>query len=252
MGPSTAVATRVYVGVGVSTHGRHGPLSKRVAVPLVDAPPAPPAPTVIYDQSAITVAWAGGDAPKADAPLPSYPLGVSAPSFAYNVYEVPSSTAAPSGGGAPASGESRLTKSPTSDRTYSDTRMDWGTERCYAVRAIESLGDLKLESGESAPRCVTLENTFPPAPPKGLQAVASEGSISLIWEPNGEKDLVGYLVLRGVAPGALAPVTPTPIPDTNFKDTVPSGVRYTYAIVAVDKWGNKSGRSESVDETARD
>jgi hypothetical protein len=254
VGPSTAVATRIYAGVGVSTRGRHGPLSKRVTVPLVQAPPAPAAPTVTYDEAAITVTWAGDDAPKADAPLPSYPLGASAPTLAYNVYEVPPAVrdAASEGRPAPASGETRLTKSPTTERTYTDARMDWGKERCYAVRAIESLGDLKIESEESAPTCRTLENTFPPKPPTNLQAVASEGAISLIWDPNGERDLAGYIVLRGMAAGELAPVTRSPIADTNFKDTVPSGIRYTYAVIAVDKYGNKSGRSNTVDETARD
>ena len=41
------------------------------------------------------------------------------------------------------------------------------------------------------------------------------------------------------APGTeLVPVTPAPIPDTNFRDTVPSGARVTYAVQAVDKAGN--------------
>mgnify|MGYP000474274054 CR=1 FL=1 len=41
----------------------------------------------------------------------------------------------------------------------------------------------------------------PPAAPTGLQAVAGDGAVSLIWEPNSESDLAGYLVLRAVAPG---------------------------------------------------
>ncbi len=255
VGPSTVVATRIYASVGVSTRGRHGPLSKRVAVPLVPAPPAPPAPIVTYDEAAITVTWAGDDAPKAGALLPSYPLGASPPTFAYNVYDIPrqgATTSSRAAAPASTSGETRLTKSPTTDRTYTDTRMDWGKERCYAVRAIESLGDLNIESEDSAPKCVTPVDTFPPASPKNLQAVASEGAISLIWDANAESDLAGYIVLRGMAAGELVAVTRSPIADTNFKDTVPSGVQYTYAVIAVDKYGNKSGRSNTVDETARD
>jgi predicted small lipoprotein YifL len=255
VGPSTAVATRIYAGVGISTKGRHGPLSKRVAVPLVKAPPAPPRPTVTYNESAITVAWPEDNAPQAGEPLPSHPLGVSAPTFAYNVYEVPSAPTSPptdAAAAAAAPGETRLTKSPITDHTFSDPRMDWGKERCYVVRAIESLGELNIESPDSAPGCATLEDTYPPAPPKNLQAVASEGAISLIWDASSESDLAGYLVLRGTSTGSLAPITSAPIADTNFKDTVPSGVRYTYAVIAVDKYGNKSGRSNTVDETARD
>jgi hypothetical protein len=254
VGPSTAVATRIYAGVGISTRGRHGPLSKRVAVPLVPAPPAPPKPTVNYNESTITVAWADDAAPQAGEPLPSHPLGISAPTFAFNVYEVAPPRTSPLADAAAAAmaGEMRLTKSPTTDHTFADTRMDWGKERCYAVRAIESLGDLHIESQDSAPACVTLQDKFPPAPPKNLQAVASDGAISLIWDASSESDLAGYLVLRGTSTASLAPITPAPIADTNFKDTVPSGVRYTYAVIAVDKYGNKSDRSNTVDETARD
>jgi hypothetical protein len=83
-----------------------------------------------------------------------------------------------------------------------------------------------------------------------------EGSImNLIWDANAEPDLAGYLVLRGEAPGdSLQPVTPQPIHDTKFTDTtVKAGVRYVYAIVAVDKATppNRSVPSARVEETAR-
>ena len=88
------------------------------------------------------------------------------------------------------------------------------------------------------------------AAPTGLQAIASEGAISLIWEPNTEKDLAGYIVLRGVAPsGMMAPVTPLPIQVTTLRDPVPSGVRYVYAVEAIDKAGNTSMPSSRSEET---
>ena len=93
---------------------------------------------------------------------------------------------------------------------------------------------------------------FPPAAPKEVHAVAGEGTINLIWEPNNEKDLAGYLVLRGAAPGdALEPVTSGPIADARFTDNVPAGSRYVYAVRAVDKAGNVSPLSNRVEETAR-
>ena len=82
--------------------------------------------------------------------------------------------------------------------------------------------------------------------------VGSEGAISLIWTASREADLAGYLVLRAVAPGTdLAPVTPAPITDTNFRDAVAGGSRATYAIVAVDKAGNRSQPSATISETSR-
>jgi hypothetical protein len=86
--------------------------------------------------------------------------------------------------------------------------------------------------------------------------VADEGGISLIWEPNGEPDLAGYLVLRGEASDAtLQPLTPTTIVEPRFRDThTSSGKKYVYAVVAVDSHlpvPNVSAESARVEETAR-
>jgi len=266
LGPvSPGVRSRTYVAVGINTHGKKGPASRRVAVPLVPPPPPPPAPTVTYDETAITVAWRQLEPLDTDL-LPSHPLGVAAPTLGYHVYEVPALAAsgslplavaganrtppdAPTGAGVV---ETRLTKAPIGETQYTDSRITWGAERCYAVRAVETIGTLGVESDERAPACVTLKDTFPPAPPKGLRGVASEGAISLIWDPSSEKDLAGYLVLRAVAPGAtLEPVTPAPIEAATFNDTVQPGVRYVYAVVAVDKAGNRSAPSNRFEEAAR-
>jgi fibronectin type 3 domain-containing protein len=91
--------------------------------------------------------------------------------------------------------------------------------------------------------------------PKGLSVVAGTGTINLSWDANTEADLAGYLVLRGDAPGdTLQPLTATPIAATNFEDkTAKPGVRYAYAIVAVDKAVpvNRSAPSVRIEETAR-
>ena len=89
-----------------------------------------------------------------------------------------------------------------------------------------------------------------------LAAVADQGGISLIWEPNAEIDLAGYLVLRGEAGDAtLHPLTATPVVETRFRDTrVTPGSRYVYAVVAVDTHlpvSNVSVESNRVEETAR-
>jgi hypothetical protein len=111
-------------------------------------------------------------------------------------------------------------------------------------------------SEPSPPACFTPIDVFPPAAPAGLAAVPSEGGISLIWEPNAELDLGGYLVLRRDAGDAtLRQLTDTPISDARYRDsTVQSGVRYTYFVVAVDTQlplPNISRQSAPVEETAR-
>jgi fibronectin type 3 domain-containing protein len=101
--------------------------------------------------------------------------------------------------------------------------------------------------------CVTPVDTFPPAAPTSLRAVAGEHVVSLIWDANREADLAGYLVLRSELPdGALVPLTPEPITDTTFNDTtVKSGVRYAYVVVAVDTSKNRSAPSNRVEEAGR-
>ena len=102
---------------------------------------------------------------------------------------------------------------------------------------------------------MTATDTFPPAAPKGLSVVAAPGTMSLSWDRNTELDLGGYLVLRGEAAGeTLQPLTPAPVAGTSFEDkTVTAGVRYAYAIVAVDQAvpPNRSPQSARVEETAR-
>src|SRR5262249_12389557 len=145
----------------------------------------------------------------------------------------------------------KLTRTPTAEPTYSDERIAWGEERCYTIRAVETIGDLTIESDAPPPSCVTPVDTFPPAPPANLQSSPAEGSVSLIWDPNSEKDLAGYVVLRGDSAATLEPITPEPIQETTFRDQVAVGRRFTYAVKAVDKAGNQSKPSKTVEEAAR-
>src|SRR5690606_25487960 len=96
--------------------------------------------------------------------------------------------------------------------------LEFGRTRCYTVRAMRGAPPV---IGEPSPRaCLTPIDVFPPAAPTGLAAVPSEGGISLIWEPNAELDLGGYLVLRREgADATLRPLTETPIIDARFRDT---------------------------------
>jgi hypothetical protein len=237
--PPFQAPSRTYVGVGISTRGRKGPMSKRVAVPLAPPPPTPSAPKVAYDETTITVAWAAvADASTngaGDNVLPSTPLGVTRPELAYNVYE----------------GTVKLTKTPLAQPPFTDTRLTWGEKRCYVVRTVEKLDNAMIESAASPEACETPADTFPPAVPKALQAVASVGAITLIWEPNAERDLAGYIVVRGTSEGDLQPMMQSPITATTFKDDLGPGTRHVYAVRAVDKAGNMSALSNSVEETAR-
>lgn len=221
-----ASAVRSYVAVGFNLRGRRGALTGRSVVPLGQAPPAPSAPTLSYDEKNITLVW-------------TPPTSLAGDTASYQVY-------------APGEIDRRLTNRPVREPRYQEARREWGVERCYVVRTIGAIDGVAVESDASPRVCRTPVDTFAPAAPAGLQAVASQNAIDLIWNPNTEDDLAGYLVLRSTDAGAtLVPVNATLLQEATFRDTVPSGTRATYAIRAVDKAGNRSEPSTSIQETAR-
>jgi hypothetical protein len=223
----SASGARSYVGVGVNKAGRRGPTSPPSTIPLGPAPPAPAAPAITYSETAVDVGWA--------AQASTDP----ATTTAIHVYEA---------GTAPR----RLSDKPLPEPPFQDTRIEWGAERCYQLRTVQTANNLTMESEASEPACVTLKDTFPPAAPTGLTAVAASGTVSLIWNASPAKDVAGYLVLKAVAPDVTpVPVTPTPVTETTFRDTAPSGVRVVYAVQAVDQAGNVSPMSDRIEETPR-
>ena len=147
--------------------------------------------------------------------------------MAYNVYEVTESS------------ETQLTKSPTSETQYADARMTWGATRCYAVRSVEMVERLAVESEATPPACVTLADTFPPA---RAERAAGGGDRRRDQPDLGREHRDRSRRIHPVAGrrsgGELAPITPAPIRETAFQDRVPAGVRYIYAVKAVDKAGN--------------
>jgi hypothetical protein len=199
---------------------------------------------VTFDEAAVTVQWVPlvppAVTPAGDV-LPSRPIEPTVPVLGYYVYDA-----------SPSKPETRLTAMPVTEARYVDTRIEWGAERCYRVRAVSTFGGSSVESDALDPVCRTLVDTFPPKPPQGLTTNPAEGAVSLIWQPSGEKDLAGYIVLRGPAPdGPLAPLFAEPIQDATFTDMVRPGQRYVYAVQAVDRAGNRSEASERKEDAAR-
>ena len=148
-----------------------------------------------------------------------------------------------------------LNPSPLPDVKFEIGGVEYGKEQCFVVRTVQAIDKVTLESAPSAPACLTPLDKFPPAAPTGLRAVAEDGAVSLVWDRSSESDLGGYLVLRGEAPGdTLQPLTPEPVKDASYRDTtVTPGVRYVFAVVAVDTATprNSSAPSAREEVTAR-
>lgn len=265
----TVVLSRVYIAVGINHKRQKGTPSGRQVVALEAGASAPAAPTVTYDESGFTVAWTPPadmrleiQAPATGTLLTSRTFGMATIGGGVNVYEVPPPAPPPRVGARPfpalpvaAEGviPAPLNEKPLRYSPFVDTRMEFGTVRCYVVRTLTQFGPLSTQSEASPPTCVSPVDTFPPAPPKALQAVGGEGVVGLAWEANTEPDLAGYLVMRA-NPADLQWVflTPAPITETSYRDTTGAkGVRYQYVVVAVDKANNRSKPSNLVEEAAR-
>ena len=244
-------ARRYYVAYGVSRGGDRGGASPRRGVSLGAPPAAPLQPILEATEGGVVVNWtvppgvrlpyqepAEGDL------LAATPKGMdSAPPVTYVVYRVSPG------------GPVRLTEQPVTALAFTDSGMEWGVERCYDVRTVTSQASVSVESAPSPRACITPADTFPPLPPGSLVAVAGEGAISLIWNGVDAPDLAGYVVLRGEAPsGELKPLFEAPLRESTYRDTtVKPGMRYVYAIIAVDRATppNRSALSNRVEETAR-
>ncbi len=282
----TQLPRRYYFVVGVSPRGRKAPASAAIAVPLEAASSAPGAPQIVVAETGLTLSWT----PPADArsavfaelppppppppvvvppgnaspatlkppPIPLAPLvakslGFQSEATTYNLFEVPAMPPAedPFAIVLP----TPLTALPLAVTGHVITGAAFGVDRCFVVRPVDKLAGTTVMGPASPKTCVTPADTFPPAAPRSLAAIAGSGVISLIWEPNIETDLAGYLVLRGEAPGdTLRAVTPEPVVATTYRDTTArAGTRYVYVVVAVDRATpqNVSLQSNRVEETAR-
>ena len=280
--PGPDVLHRFYTAIAFSARGRPGPPSANADFPLIETPEPPAFVSAPYTETMVALEWppSGGILgflfnsalppeepplnelfePIAQAPAAGSEVATPTGPLKYNVYRElePDPFAPPDVTGRLPWTETPpmpINQAPLDAMTFSDS-LEFNRERCYIVRAVRGTPPNVIEGDSSMPNCFTPVDVFPPAAPARLVAVADEGGISLIWEPNAEPDVAGYLVLRGEATDAtLQPLTPTPVTEARFRDThVSAGKKYVYAVIALDSrlpFGNISAESNRVEETAR-
>jgi len=223
--PSGTTGVIHYLVVGAVGSRRQA--SAVVRVPLETLPPAPHDLAFAVDEKQVTLTWQpGGDA-----------AGQK-----FRVYDVDRDGRLVAGSPA---GEPLAT--PTTA-----TPVEFGKERCFEVRAVQTQGAVTIESAATR-SCTTPQDTFMPPAPTNLRAFPGDGSVRLTWDAVQAGDLAGYTVLRGEGTGdTLQPLSAT-LTETTFTDTkaVP-GVTYWYAVYAIDTSKNISGLSNRVQVTARE
>lgn len=214
---------------------------------------APPAPVrdlrATLTETALVLDWSA----------PQQPGGTAAKSLGFHVYraEVDPETAQtavldPS--------QAKLIAPPillaqTTETRYQDTSFQFGHTYLYSVRDAVQFGTETVESADSAPAVLNAKDIFPPATPLGLEAIvvpatnAMPASVELTWAINTEADLAGYNVYR--SQGADMPglkLNSEPLSAPTFHDmSVPPGTNYFYRVGAVDRSGNESALSPTVE-----
>ena len=277
----TELPRRHYFVVSKSPRGRESVPSTPVSVPLEPGSSAPGKPVVNYSATELTITWAappdarastfllppsvkptaGANAspsnttPKVVPPLTAKSLGFNSEATTYHVYDVTPANQSPD---APVDPYAMTLPAPMTPAPIADTELvikgvSFDAERCFEVRPVDRIFGATVIGPASPRTCVTPKDTYPPAAPRSLAAIAGAGVINLIWDANADADLAGYLVLRGEAPGdTLQPVTTEPVSVTSYRDeSVRPGTRYVYVVVAVDRAGNRSPQSNRAEETAR-
>jgi len=131
---------------------------------------------------------------------------------------------------------------------FEDEDFAFGKTYQYVARSVIAGRMSSRESEDSLPVRVTPADVYPPAVPTGLAVSAESGVIKLYWFPNSESDLGGYRIYRSEMEGegfeAIGGAGPAE--STYVDGTALPGVKYYYAITAVDQRvpPNESARSE--------
>ncbi len=143
---------------------------------------------------------------------------------------------------------------PPDSREYIDTNFIRGGNNFYLVEAIDTAGNIS----QSYPVFTALNDSIPPAKPVWVSGVMdSTGVVALVINPNTEKDLMGYRILRSNSPehefSSIIESFGNDSLDytgiTEFKDTVSleTTTPYVYyCITALDNRYNESELSEYI------
>jgi len=144
-----------------------------------------------------------------------------------------------------AEGDAKLERFAESDQPeYLDDTTEYAKHYRYLIQAVV---DDKRQSLASDPVAIVPVDTFPPAVPGALTALAGVSTIELAWTRNAEPDFKGYNIFRAEGDGAFEKIGSLVEAPAYSDAKVQKGKRYRYTVTAVDILGNESGRSGVAD-----
>jgi hypothetical protein len=189
--------------------------------------------------NAVTINWQP-PATNIDGSTPVNLLG-------YNVYRVEKSQTE--------IGQTPINSTLVTGTRYNDQTFRFGEEYNYVVRSVSlGTGGSQVESVNSNAIPVTPVDAFAPSAPGRPSIAPAPNRLSIFFPANPERDVAGYNIFRSTDPdlpkGRWTKITPTLLTRTTFQDeTVESGKKYYYYVVAIDTAGNPSDPSEIESET---
>jgi hypothetical protein len=143
----------------------------------------------------------------------------------------------------------RLNSTPLAGDSFKDETMELGKTYFYRVRTVVPPSAGGIESMDSDRVEVTNKDTYPPSPPSEVAAISNGETMSLVWSPNTEPDLAGYVVYRSGPEKKFEKISDALVTTASFIDSsVVKSQTYFYRIKAVDQKGNASDFSEEVSE----
>lgn len=222
--------TRFMYGIQVTDErGERSAFSVPIEIEVTEPPPPAVHLKATTAEGEVRLEWESGDPSRAGE--------------LYNVYRRAASQ----------EGEPRLPLNilPMAERVYVDTTFRYGETYRYSVRALPAPPPPLRESDPGPEIEVRPLDVYAPAAPTGLAATVEGPVIKLYWFPNGEADLRGYRIYRRTGKGEYERIGETGATETSFADaTAGKGVRYDYAVTAVDgaEPPNESPRSEAQSE----
>jgi fibronectin type 3 domain-containing protein len=198
-------------------------LSNQAFIAPVAIPAAPTGLSYTVTADRILLAWNVPSA-NADGSSPARVAG-------YNVYRSSDPEAFP---------PEPLNATPLLKPEYEDRNFEFDQRYYYAVTVVGKGETPYAESLPTPALAVTPRDTFPPGAPKNLSYVLQNGTVTLLWEPPDDADLLGYRVFREESDGSgRVTLQDEPIMALSFRDDkAAAGKKYQYSVVAVDRKGN--------------